>query len=87
MKKIWCDDAWDDYLWWQENDKIAFKQINKLINDIDRNKNIGLGHPEPLKGELSGFYTRQINKKDRIIYKIINNTIEILSCKGHYNDK
>lgn len=87
MKKIWCDDSWDDYLWWQENDKKSFKQINKLIKDIDRNKNIGIGHPEALKGELSGFYSRQINKKDRLVYRIIDDTIEILSCKGHYNDK
>ena len=87
MKKIWCDNSWDDYLWWQENDKKTFKQINKLIKDIDRNKYTGLGHPEPLKGNLSGFHSREITKKDRLIYRIINDAIEILSCKSHYGDK
>ena len=87
MKKIWFDIAWEDYLWWQENDKRNFKQINKLVKDIDRNGYEGLGHPEPLKGNLSGFYSKEINKKDRLIYRIVNDTIEILSCKGHYDDK
>ena len=87
MHKIWYDEAWDDYLWWQENSKKDFKQINKLVKDIDRNKYTGIGHPEALKGNYSGYYSRQINKKDRLIYRIINKTIEIASCKDHYDDK
>ena len=86
MQKIWFDEAWDDYLWWQENNKKDFKQINKLIKDIDRNKYNGIGHPEALKGNYSGYYSRQINKKDRLIYRIVNETIEIISCKDHYDD-
>lgn len=87
MRKLWFDKAWDDYLWWQENDKKCYKQINKLIKDIDRNKHEGIGHPEPLKGDLSGFYSKEINKKDRLVYRIVNDSIEILSCKGHYDNK
>ena len=86
MQKVWFDEAWDDYLLWQENNKKDFKQINKLIKDIDRNKYNGIGHPETLKGNYSGYYSRQINKKDRLIYRIVNETIEIISCKDHYDD-
>lgn len=87
MHKIWYDEAWEDYLWWQENSKKDFKQINKLLKDIDRNKHDGIGHPEALKGDYSGYYSRQINKKDRLIYRIINDKIEIAACKSHYHDK
>ena len=79
--------AWEDYIWWQENDKRTFKQINKLIKDIGRNGYEGIGHPEPLKGNLSGYHSKEIDKKNRLVYRLVNNAIVIFSCKGHYDDK
>lgn len=87
MIKIWDDFAWEDYLYWQTQDKKTLKRINQLLKDIDRNSNSGLGKPEPLKGELSGWWSRRIDKKHRLVYRISNNKIEILQCRSHYNDK
>ena len=60
MNKIFSDEAWGDYLYWQENDKKILKKVNGLLKDIDRNGNEGLGKPEPLKHELSGYWSRRI---------------------------
>jgi len=84
MKIIWFEEAWDDYLIWQKEDNKSLKKINNLIKDIERNGYEGLGHPEPLKYELSGFWSREINQKDRLVYRIDDGVLEILSCKGHY---
>jgi len=87
MDKVWSDKAWDDYLDWQKNDKKTFEKINKLIKDIDRNgESEGIGKPEPLKGDLSGFWSRRINEKDRLVYRIVNGRIEIALCHTHYDD-
>jgi len=78
----------DDYIYWQTKDKKTLKKINQLIKDIIRNGNDGIGNPEPLKSNLSGYTSRKIDEKNRLIYKIKNNgDIEIIQCKGHYNDK
>lgn len=84
MRKMWFDRAWNDYLYWQEFDKKMLKKINNLIKDIQRNPYSGLGKPEALKGELSGFYSRRIDKEHRLVYRVKNEVLEILSCKGHY---
>jgi len=84
MNKIWSDESWEDYLWWQTQDKKTLRRINELIKDIDRNGNTGLGKPEPLKHELSGYWSRRINDTDRLVYKIKNGEILIASCKNHY---
>lgn len=86
MKKIWFDEAWEDYLWWQIQDKKILKKINLLLKDIERGGNDGLGKPEPLKGEFEGFWSRRINSEHRLIYRLVDEIVEILSCKGHYND-
>ncbi len=86
MKKIWFDEAWDDYLSWQTEDKKTLTRINKILKDVDRSPFSGIGKPEPLKGELSGFWSRRIDETNRFVYRIKNNTLEILSCKGHYNN-
>jgi toxin YoeB len=86
MNKVWFDRAWDDYEEWQSCDKNTVKRINNLIKDIERNGNTGIGKPEPLKHDLSGFWSRQIDKEHRLVYRIINDQIEIAQCKGHYND-
>lgn len=83
MRKIWYEKAWDDYLWWQ-SDKKTLKKINTLIKDVERNGHEGIGKPEPLKGNLQGFYSRRIDKEHRLVYRIKDEFIEIASCKGHY---
>ena len=77
--------AWSDYLDWQKQDKKMFKKINLLIESICRD-NL-LGKPERLKGELLGYVSLRINSKDRLVYKIESNNIQIIQLKGHYNDK
>ena len=87
MDKIWTDDSWEQYLYWQEQDKKTLRKLNKLLTDIDRNGNQGIGHPEPLKGNLSGWWSREIDEKNRLIYKIEDDYIKIYQCKNHYDDK
>lgn len=87
MNKVFADTGWEDYLYWQTEDKKTIKKINQLINDIARNGNEGLGKPEPLSGNLSGFWSRRINDKDRLIYRIDDNNIYILACRYRYGDK
>lgn len=73
MNKIWQDDAWKDYLYWQAEDKKILKRINTLIKDIERNPYDGIGKPEALIGNLAGFWSRRIDEKNRIVYRIRNN--------------
>lgn len=87
MNKIWSDRAWDDYLYWQNQDKKTLKRINQLIKDIDRNGYDGIGNPEPLRENYSGFWSRRIDEKNRLIYRIEAGSIEIAQCKTHYQDK
>jgi len=78
----------DDYIYWQTQDKKTLQKVNKLIRDIIRNGNEGIGHPEPLKGNLSGKWSREIDEKNRLVYKVMqDDRIEIYQCKGHYSDK
>lgn len=87
-EKIWSDDAWKDYLYWQKQDKKTLKRINDLIKDIERNGPLhGIGEPERLKGNLSGEYSRRINEKDRLVYHMEDGRIYIAHCRGHYGDK
>ena len=87
MNKDFSDDAWDEYLFWIAQDKKTLKKINNLLNDIERNGNSGLGKTEPLKGDFSGYWSREIDEKNRLVYKIDGNIIKIIQCKNHYNDK
>ncbi len=84
MNKLWTDDAWEDYVYWSTQDKKTLKRINQLLKDIDRNGNNGLGKPEPLKYEYQGFWSRRIDDVNRLIYKIENDNVIILHCRGHY---
>ena len=77
MNKVFADTGWEDYLYWQTEDRKTLKKINQLINDIVRNGNEGLGKPEPLSGNLAGYWSRRINDKDRLIYRIDENNIYI----------
>ena len=87
MVKRWSDEAWEDFLFWQKNDKKVFKKILELIKDIDRNGYAGIGKPEGLKHELSGYWSRRINEGNRIVYKIENGEIWFLQCGSHYKEK
>ncbi|MBD5495871.1 MAG: Txe/YoeB family addiction module toxin [Lachnospiraceae bacterium] len=87
MNKIFADTGWEDYLYWQTEDRKTLKKINQLVNDIARNGNEGLGKPEPLSGNLSGYWSRRINDKDRLIYRTDDNNIYILACRYHYGEK
>lgn len=84
MNKSWSDEAWDDYLYWQKQDKKTLKKINDIIKDIDRNPYTGIGKPEPLKHELQGFWSRRIDYVNRLVYRIENGQIEIAQCRTHY---
>jgi toxin YoeB len=86
LKKIWSDIAWEDYLYWQKQNKNLLKRINLLIKDIERNPSDGIGKPEPLKDNLSGWWSRRIDDTHRIIYRVENDYLEIAQCGGHYND-
>jgi toxin YoeB len=87
MYKEWHDEAWDDYLYWQLEDKKTLKRINKLIGDIDSHPFEGIGKPEPLKYEYHGYWSREIDEKNRLIYCVKENTIVFIACRTHYNDK
>ena len=86
MRKIFSESAWADYLSWQENDKKILKRINLLLKDIDRNQFDGLGKPEPLKGNYSGWWSRRIDDGHMLVYRIKDDFIEIYQCRGHYDD-
>lgn len=87
MIKIWSDEAWEDYLYWQTQDKKTLKKINSLLKDIDRNGYEGIGKPEPLTGDRSGYWSRRIDEKNRLVYKITGDSIRIAQCRTHYGDK
>ncbi len=87
MNKMFSDNAWQDFLLWMREDRKTAKKIASLLADIERNGNEGLGKPESLKGNLSGYWSRRISEKDRLIYRFYETTIYIAACKGHYGDK
>ena len=84
MHKIWHDQGWDDYLSWQE-DRRTLKRIHSLISSIERNGYSCIGDPEPLRNNLSGWWSVRINSKDRIVFRIADGRLEIMSCRGHYD--
>ena len=87
MNKTFSDQAWEDYVSWQSEDRKTLKRINQLLNDIDRNGNEGIGKPEPLKGNFSGYWSRRIDEKNRLVYRIDGGNLLIAACKSHYGDK
>lgn len=83
----WTDDAWADYLYWQQQgNKKKLKRINRLITDMQRHPFEGLGKPEGLRGNLSGYCSRRIDAKDRLIYTYFDGRLTIYSCKDHYGN-
>lgn len=86
MKIFWEERAWEEYLGWQVQDKRTLKRINTLIKDIQRDCYEGIGKPEPLKNNLSGWWSRRIDEVNRMVYREKDGVIIIASCKGHYED-
>lgn len=84
MRLVFAEEGWDDYLYWQENDKKTLKRINELIKAIKREPFEGIGDPEPLKFNWSGFWSRRISREHRIIYAAENDQILIAQCRYHY---
>lgn len=84
MLLTWTDFAWRQYEELQEKDKRLIKKINILIKDIKRNGNEGIGKPEPLQHELSGYWSRRIDDKNRLVYKVSDSQITIVACANHY---
>ena len=84
---IFTERAWSEYLYWQSQDKKTVKKINQLLQDIDRNGYSGIGLPEALKGNLSGYWSLRIDECNRVVYRITNGSTEIIQLKGHYDDK
>ena len=80
----WSDDAWEDYLYWQQTDKKILKRINVLLKDISRHPFEGIGDPEPLKHNWTGFWSRRITKEHRLVYAVENDAILIAQCRYHY---
>jgi toxin YoeB len=86
MRKTWTDQGWDDYLYWQSQDKKTLRKINELVRDIERNGiSSGIGKPEPLKSDLQGFWSRRIDEKNRLVYQqSADGSLCIIACRGHY---
>ncbi len=80
----WTNDAWKDYVYWQGQDKKTLKRINKLITDTQRTPFAGIGKPESLKENLSGFWSRRIDESNRLVYVVDDNRLTIISCRYHY---
>ncbi|PIQ29631.1 MAG: Txe/YoeB family addiction module toxin [Bacteroidetes bacterium CG18_big_fil_WC_8_21_14_2_50_41_14] len=85
MRITFSTNSWEDYLSWQKEDKKMLKRINQLIKEIQRNPFHGIGNPEPLKFDLSGFWSRKIDREHRLVYQVFDNEILIYSCKYHYD--
>ena len=87
MDKLWAIEAWEEFEKWLFQDRKTLKRILMLLKDIERGGYYGLGKPEPLKGNLAGYWSRRIDDKNRIVYKIKQNMIIITACGSHYQDK
>lgn len=84
MNIVFHDRAWEDYLYWQEKDKQMLKRVNQLIKDILRSPYDGIGKPEPLKYELTGFWSRRIDQEHRLVYRVEKSELHLLACRYHY---
>lgn len=87
MHKDWSDAAWEEYVAWQAKDTKTLARINLLIRDADRDPFRGLGKPEALKGDLSGWWSRRIDEKNRLVYRVRDGVLEIAQCGTHYGKK
>ncbi len=84
MDLVWDDAAWEDYLWWQTQDRRVLKRINQLLRDIQRNGNEGIGKPEALRHGLTGYWSRRITDEHRLVYRVDEGQVRIAACRYHY---
>jgi toxin YoeB len=84
LNVMWTAEAWDDYVYWQSQDKKTLRRINQLIKDVQRSPFEGIGKPEPLKENLTGFWSRRIDETNRLIYEVEKSQMNIVSCRYHY---
>jgi len=84
MKLTFWDRAWDQYLYWQDTDKAMARKVNGLIKECLRHPFDGTGKPEPLKGDLAGFWSRRIDREHRLVYRVTPDALEIVACRYHY---
>lgn len=87
MNIVWHSEAWDEYKSWQNEDKKTLRRINQLIEDIERNGYHCIGKPEPLKGNLQGWWSVRIDDCNRLVFRCTSDSVEIITCKGHYSKK
>ncbi|MHA7275223.1 Txe/YoeB family addiction module toxin [Arthrobacter sp. Hz1] len=85
MTLLWDERAWEDYVWWQTEDRRILKRISILIKDIQRNGNEGMGKPEPLKYGFQGYWSRRINDEHRLVYKVVADDVRIAQCRYYYS--
>ena len=84
MMLAWASTAWEDYLYWQQQDKQMLKRINLLLKDIQRQRFVGIGDPQPLRHNWSGYWSRRIDKEHRLVYKATDELLIIAQCRYHY---
>ena len=84
MNLVWDESAWEDYLWWQTQDRKVLKRINVLSQEVARHGNEGIGKPEPRRHAFQGFWSRRITDEHRLVYKIVGDDIRIAACRYHY---
>ena len=84
MRLLFSGQGWEDYLWWQARDRKTLERINVLIKDASRNPFQGIGKPEPLRGDLSGWWSRRITQEHRLVYRAMDGTLQIAQCRYHY---
>lgn len=85
MVLTFTENAWEDYLYWQKIDKKTVKKINELIKDIKRDPFHGIGKPEPLKYDLAGYWSRRIDQEHRLVYKVVDEDLQVYACRYHYD--
>jgi toxin YoeB len=86
MRLVFTPRAWSDYLWFQSHEKRLLKRLNQLIQDVLRSPFEGIGKPEPLKGELSGFWSRRIDEQHRLVYSASDREVVVIACRYHYGN-
>ena len=85
--RLFTPNAWEDYLYWQRHDAATLRKVNRLIEDVCRNGHEGIGKPEPLAGDLAGFWSRRVNKKDRLVYRVTDENAYFIACRSHYGER
>jgi len=84
MNILFTDEAWEDYLFWQQTDKQTLRKINQLLKEIQRTPFMGIGKPEPLKHQLQGCWSRRIDSEHRLVYEVTDNMLKVIGCRFHY---